>query len=292
MPGDPTIVFILGTGRCGSTLVEELCCRHPAVAFVSNLEDRAGALRTTGRFNNALYRRVPDTWTAKGRLRFAPSEGYRALDREVSPILSDPIRDLTAADATPWLTRRLRRFVESRMELQNRTVFLHKFTGWPRAGLLAAVFPEARFVHLVRDGRAVANSLVQMPWWGGRHGPRFGPLPAPYEREWQASGRSFTLLAGIEWKLLIDAHAAAERELGAERWTTLRYEDLLADPRRTLGTMLDVAGLRWTEAFDRAVGLDRLSGARRDAFRTDLGPDDLAALEASLRGHLAMFGYE
>lgn len=56
-------------------------------------------------------------------------------------------------------------------DAQAKPVFLHKFTGWPRAGFAHAIFPEARFRHVIRDGRAVANSLIQMSWWSGFGGP-------------------------------------------------------------------------------------------------------------------------
>src|SRR5439155_6926406 len=120
---------------------------------------------------------------ARARLRAAPTEGYALLSNEVSPVLAGSDHDLTADDLTQDLVERFRRFFEVRARAQRKPVFVHKFTGWPRARLIHAAFPEARFVHVVRDGRAVAASLVRMPWWKGREGPSgwgFGPLPHAY----------------------------------------------------------------------------------------------------------------
>ena len=36
----PQFGWVLGTGRCGSTLVHEVLARHPGVGFLTNLEDR------------------------------------------------------------------------------------------------------------------------------------------------------------------------------------------------------------------------------------------------------------
>src|SRR5205823_12944314 len=105
--------FILGTGRCGSTLLHELVARHPDVGFVSNIGDRL-ARAPAGSWQAGLYRRLPTGATRKGRLRLAPSEGFLVLDREVSPVISEPARDLMASDATPWLAARFRRFFEAR----------------------------------------------------------------------------------------------------------------------------------------------------------------------------------
>jgi hypothetical protein len=287
-------VFVLGTGRCGSTLVHDVLARHPDVGFVSNVDDRLAFLGSRGRWNGAIYARTPERLTRKGRLRFAPSEGYRILAREVSPAVVAPVRDLIAEDATPWLAERFRRFFEDRAGAQGANVFLHKFTGWPRAGFIHRALPHARFIHVVRDGRAVASSLLQMPWWGGYAGPGswgWGPLPEPFEAEWQASRGSFVVLAGLEWKLLIDAFDRAKAALPADRWLNVRYEDVVADPRGSFGSILEFAGLPWAEHFDRRFTSHVFRTDRTDAFRRDLSVRDVDLLERSLGGYLHRLGY-
>lgn len=286
--------MVLGTGRCGSTLVHEVLARHDDVGFMTNIDDRAGRAGAIERLNGPLYRRLPPGATRKGRVRFAPSEGYAALTREVGPLLESPSRDLTEVDVTPWLADRFGRFFSSRAEAQGRDVFLHKFTGWPRAGFVHAVFPGARFVHVVRDGRAVANSWLQMPWWQGHLGPgawHFGPLPPDYADEWEASGRSFVLLAGLAWKLLIDAFGRARAAVPSDQWLDVRYEDVVADPQGRIDEILDFIGLARNPAFDRQLARYRFSAGRTEAYRADLGAADRDLLDASLAGHLARYGY-
>jgi hypothetical protein len=288
------LVFVVGTGRCGSSLLHEIMARHPDVGFVSNIDDRLGSLDLAGRWNQAIYRRVPNRFTEKGRFRYAPSEAYNVLDKQVSPILSTPSRDLVAEDATPWLAGRLRDFFERRAEAQGRPVFLHKFTGWPRSGLLHEVFPEARFINVIRDGRAVANSLLQMYWWAGFQGPEgwsLGPLDPERRRVWDASGQSYVVLAGLEWDILMDAFAGAREHIPAGLWLDVRYEDVLADPRTQLGRMLEFSGLAWTPEFETAFARYSFGSGRSEAFRKDLGPRALAALEPVIARQLEANGY-
>jgi hypothetical protein len=298
--------FVIGTGRCGSTLVQEVLARHPQVGFVSNLDDKLPILDLGGRWNNFLLRRAAPRdprlgpfedrprLLERGRLRVAPSEGWQVLERQVSPILATPNRDLVASDATPWLEARLRGFFQRRMAAQRRPVFLHHVTGWPRAGLLHAVFPQARFIHVLRDGRAVANSWLQTSWWTGYQGPSrwyLGPLPERYATEWEAAGPSFVLLAGLGWKLLLDAFEAAHAAIPSSQWLEVRYEDLLADPRGQIAVMLDFLGLQWTTSFEAGFSRFVFETRRRDAFRRDLDTDNLTLLEHSLAGHLRAYGY-
>lgn len=287
-------VFVLGSGRCGSTLVHEVLARHPDVGFVSNVDDRLGALDLAGRWNNEVYRRIPDRFTRKGRLRYAPSEAYRVLDTQVSPLMSTPFRDLTADDATPWLTERFREFFERRRVAQAKPVFTHKFTGWPRSGFVRAALPEARFVHVIRDGRAVANSWLQMPWWLGYGGPgqwHWGPLPPEYAAAWDESGRSHVLLAGLGWNILMDAFRAARSMVPEGAWVDLRYEDVIASPREAFAGLLDYMGLDWSPRFEAGFATYEFSAGRSDAFRRDLAAADVTSLSAALGPHLHEYGY-
>jgi len=289
------MLFVVGTGRCGSTLIHEILARHEGAGFVSNLEDRLPWLSGLGRWNNQLFAATSGAFTRKGRLRFGPSEAYRLIGREVSPIYENSCRDLTAADASPWLTSRFRLFFEGRAEAQKRSVFLHKYTGWPRIGFFAEIFPDAKFVHVVRDGRAVANSWLQMPWWGGYRGPEnwlWGELPTAYEEEWRDSGRSFCRLAAIGWKILMDAFGEVETTIPPERYMRLRYEDVLEAPEVFLRRVLEFGGLPWSTQFNLALEGQRFERGRVQAFQQDLSGAQLNELEESLHLHLSMYGYD
>ncbi|GAA4206625.1 hypothetical protein GCM10022252_69020 [Streptosporangium oxazolinicum] len=284
--------FLVGSGRCGSTLLYEVLTGHPAVGFVTNLDDRFPRVPDSAkRIGGRICRRTPARFPEK---RLRPCEAHRALRREVSPLIVESFQDLSAADVTPRLAERLRDFFGSRAAAQRVGHYIHKFTGWPRAAFLHEVFPEARFVHIVRDGRAVANSWLQMPWWRGHLGApgwHFGPLPEPYSGEWDEAGRSQVHLAGIGWKLLMDATEVARAAVPPDLWLQVRYEDLLADPRKQTDVVLDFLGLVWTPEFERSFARHTFSSARCESFRRDLTPSQLALLDRSLSGHLRGFGY-
>ena len=289
------LVFIVGTGRCGSTLVHEILAKHEAFGFISNIEDNFPFMSAMGRWTNALYRTPLGNFTRKGGLRFAPSEAYRLISREVSPIYANSCRDLYADDVTPWLEKRFRQFFESRAHAQNKPVFSHKYTGWPRISFFTKIFPEAKFIHIVRDGRAVANSWLQMPWWGGYRGPEnwlWGALKGDYREEWEQNGRSFPQLAAIAWKILMDAFHDAEVDLASNNYLKLKYEDILEDPEERFRQILAFCGVDWSDRFELSFRRQHFKKNRSRAFDDDLTLDQVREMEKSLGALLAQYGYD
>ena len=301
------LTFVLGSGRCGSTLVTELIARHPDVGFISNVDDKLARLDLKGRWNNALFARSDERDPSlrpfrdrrraleRGRLRVAPSEGWLVLEKQISSIFPQPCRDLTAQDAMPWLQKRIADFFDSRIEAQGKPAFVHHLTGWPRSGLLRSVYPEARFVHVVRDGRSVANSWLQMGWWDGYRGPDnwyLGPLSRADQAEWEEAERSFVVLAGLGWRILMSAIEEARALVPEEQWLDVRLEDFMDDPRGRTEEVLDFLGLEWTPQYEAGFAKHTFQASRGVAWKRDLSEADIAALERTIAKPLAAYGYD
>lgn len=287
--------FVIGTGRCGSSLVHEILSRHEDVGFVSNLDDNLPQLRLHGRLNNSLYHWTKGSLTRKGTLRFAPSEAYRLITREASPIYANSSRNLRATDITPWLRRRFVRFFEERWKSQGRSCFLHKYTGWPRIAFFSDLFPHARFVHIVRDGRAVANSWLQMGWWGGYWGPEhwpWGSLEDSEMREWQQYDCSYVALAGLCWRRLMEAFELESDCIRADRYLLVRYEDIVADPVGQLRRIAEFVELPWSGRIANVAERLDLDASRKRAFDNDLSREQIDELMRIIGPKLSQYGYD
>jgi Sulfotransferase family len=299
------LALVTGTGRSGTTLVQETLSRHPATGFVSGLDDKLPRLNLRGHLNGRLYRwggQRPQAMRAlaegslweRGRLRVAPSEAYQLFDRHVMAGFSRPCRDLLAEDMTPHLEPLVVDFFESRQRAQGCEVLVQHLTGWPRVGFLRAAVPDLKVVNVVRDGRAVANSWLQMGWWDGWQGPDkwiYGPLPAELRQEWEEHQRSFPVLAALGWKMLMGAFEEARSLTPAHQWLDVRYEDLLADPRQEVGRMVDFLGLEWNDAFQKGFERQHITAGRSHAYRAELTGAQLAAMEKVLAEPLSRWGY-
>jgi hypothetical protein len=286
----PQYTFIIGAGRSGSSILHELLGYHPEVGWMSHLCD-AHPLQPERNRRALEAMRLP---LVGGTLRrwYEPHECYRFFD-VAYPGFSAPMRDLGRGDVTDRAASSIRDRLAA-VTTSRRDHLVVKITGWPRIGFLAELFPEARFIHLVRDGRAVANSLLQVPWWHGWKGPenwRFGPLPDPYLEEWLRLDRSFVALAAIEWKLIMDAVSSARTEVRPEQVMDVRYEELCAAPQATMTRILSHAGLSMEPPLARAMERDPLR-SRNAKWREDLGPHNAGIVTSVLEDALAAHGYE
>jgi hypothetical protein len=100
------------------------------------------------------------------------------------------------------------------------------------------------------------------------------------------------VLAGLAWKLLLDAFDAAKAATSDRPWLVIRYEDVVADPSTTMRTVLEFLGLEWDRSFASQLARIRFEAGRLDAYRRDLSPASLESLERTLAEHLCRFGYE
>lgn len=124
-----------------------------------------------------------------------------------------------------------------------------------RVPFLLEVFPDAQFIFLQRDPRANLSSMMQawrakgwityrqLPGWPG---PWSLLLPPGYER---LQGRPLEEVVAFQWRVANETILDDLADLPRERWTTVRYEAFVADPRAEIGRLLDFAGL----AVDRRL---------------------------------------
>lgn len=95
-------------------------------------------------------------------------------------------------------------------------------------------FPQARFIHMVRDGRDVVASLRTHPKYCWRNGER---VPTGICNPWTACVARWVndVNAGLPWR-------------GDDRYLEVRYERLAAEPEETLRGVLNWLGEDWDDA--------------------------------------------
>jgi len=282
-------IIIVGSGRCGSTVFHRLLATHPQVMWLSSFCDFFPTKPEVNRrvvtaMGNPLVRRVLDR-------RVQPNECYRFWDKHAYGF-SRPCRDLVGTDVSVRVKKQVRAVLRSMLS-PTRDRLLLKITGWPRIGFLNEIFEDARFIHIVRDGRAVANSLLHVNFWRGWQGPqgwRAGLLSPEDQALWDSHDRSFTALAGIEWRIQMRAMDAARQALDPKRFCEVRYEEFCLQPLATFQRVLEFAELPGSPQLQRQVEATPIKTSSR--WKHDLSEEQQATLNDVLREDLQRRGYE
>jgi hypothetical protein len=214
---------------------------------------------------------------------------------EVAP-LKAAIPELTAL-APPEAARRVRRIVDvtRRLGLAGRRRAVEQT---PESAYvvdaIALAYPQASFLHIVRDGRDVVCSLLERGWLrAGRGGAddaglRYGAEPRFWvEADRREEFRTATdaRRAAWAWRRYVTAAQRAPRE----RTLELRYERLVAG---ATAVAADVAALLGVSPEESARALAGAHGESVGRYREDLTPAQLADVEAEAGELLAELGYD
>lgn len=246
----PPAPFIVGVARSGTTLLRLMLDAHPEMAippethFIPKVikacdgaedpHDAVFELLTT-------HRRWPDYGLDANELR-------ERLDR---------IDPLSAGDA-------LRAFYDLYAEKQGKPRWGDKSPSYVRRmRRVASALPEAHFVHLVRDGRDVALSQVEVDFGADQI--------ADAARDW------------------VDGIEKAQRQARRLRhYIEVRYEDLVTEPESALRSVCEFVQLRWDPAMlaYHAGAAERMAEVTRD-FERGEGPAIPAAVRASRHTRVA-----
>jgi Sulfotransferase family len=265
-------LIVLGVGRSGTTLLRVMLDRNTTLAipyesfFVPQLAHRHTRRPKLDEFIDDL-----------GRLRTLYDWGITPDD--VRPRLRE---GMTIGEAIAAI-------FETYAERQGKSRWGDKTPLYmQQLPLLERLFPDALWVHLVRDGRDAALSFLELP-----HG---------FSGKTWALPRTVAQFAA-RWRTEIKAARRLGRQSG-DRYLELRYEDLVAEPERELRRVCEHASLPWepgmldhTRVSDAANMPEHRNLAQpptpglRD-WRTQMKREDALAFEQTGGDVLRSSGYE
>ena len=210
--------IFVGSGRSGTTLLRTIFDSHPDLAmahepqFVGTVARKEKQLNAggfqVGRFVDTIYGN--------------PNFRRMGLERPA-------VEAALAADPPSGLAEAVRAVFSLWAAAQDKPRYGDKTPGYIiQIPELARLFPEARFVNVIRDGRNVALSYIERPW---------GPS---------------TLAEGaLYWRSRVSRGRSAGLALGPSRYTEVRYEDLVADTETEVRRICEFLDLSWQPAMLR-----------------------------------------
>lgn len=155
-------------------------------------------------------------------------------------------------------------------------------------------FPDAQFVHIIRDARDVALSLDQRGW----------SRPLPWDK------KNSLAAAGVYWEWIVrkgrKLGAQLLAQFGPQAYCEVKYEDLVSKPRETLAQLGEILhhDLDYDRIQQASVGsvkkpltsfkgeLQQGSFAPVGRWKREFPADQLTLLESLVGDYLQELGYE
>jgi hypothetical protein len=237
-------IFLVGSMRSGTSMLRLMLDNHPELAFFHE-------------FPFAVEMLGEDGWPDM-------DEYYRYL--EVHRIFQDSGLSVdTGLDYPALMNSFLRQKRDGDGKRLVGATVHHQFDR------LLRIWPDAKFIHLLRDGRDVARSCMGMGWGGNMYTAVWSWVSA--ERQW----------------------AAFAPALPPGRRLEVRYEDLVRDPVAALAQVCRFAGLDYHPAmleYGRGSTYESPDPKLAEQWRTKLSPWELRLAEARIGDMLVERGYE
>ncbi len=281
-------VFIGGAGRSGTTLLADLLGMHPDLSpvyetdfvadlarllFVDGVPSAEDGARRVEQYMAAWAAPLPHRpHNKRGHERYVHGPHHILFDAgtacAAAARFAEALRGGAGPDAFGGFVAGL---LDDHARRDGKPRWVNKTPAYiGMLPILDALFPDMVFLHCVRDGRAVAASVVTRPW---------GPASFAEAGPWWA--------ASLE-------KAAAFGDPRPGKVIDVRYEDLLDAPEAALAPVLAGIGAGG-DAADvctayRAAG-GSLDPGRAYAWRETVSQEDRAAFEAGVGPWLARHRY-
>lgn len=267
-------IFIGGCSRSGTTLLGAMLGAHSDIICSPESHFKIDLLRAL----------------EKGRIAARPSDLMESIQRnwrfKIWELDLPPIETFTHDPTEPLLAQILNWIVGQYARQQEKpqaSLWVdHTPENISYSHSLRQMFPQARFIHIVRDGRAVAASILPLDW---------GPNSIMKAARW--------------WVRMVSFGLAAEKAMGPERVMQVKYEDLVLEPESTIQAISQFLGVEFQPAMLHATGFNppsyttrqhQLVGNRPDAsvvnrWENKLTPRQIEIFEHQTRDFLSYLGY-
>lgn len=194
-----TPVFLVGALRSGTTMLRIMLNHHPKIAFPDEFEFVTPCITKNGAFPRE---QTYHEWLQNNRI-------FRASKLNIDKSMK--FEELCHSFLEQFKDREKKQIIGT-------TVHNH----FER---LSFVWPKAKYIHLIRDGRDVARSFIPMGW------------------------ASNTYNAADHWLTIENAWDKLESNLEKGFWHKVRYEDLLYNPEAELKKICDYIGVEYDPAM-------------------------------------------
>lgn len=276
---DADPLYIQGFARSGTTHLLNLLAQDPQFATVSTFQAMAAPMFLTGRgwLERLIAPRMPETRPMDNMevsLQLPQEEDVAlANSSRHSPahLLSFPSRSrdflekystmrLTNDEMSQWESAYLDILRRASFAQRDRRLLLKSPANLGRTAVLRRLFPEAKFVHIIRNPYVVYQSMSYM----------YGTMLSICQMD-DADPDDVATAIRDSYVWMMTQYMSDRKLIPSGHLTEVRYEDLEREPLKELARVYSELDLRgWEEAKERIESyLVTLEGYRKNTYEID-----------------------
>ncbi len=263
-------IFIVGAPRSGTNIFYRTLARHPDLAWISNI---------TKKFPSSL-------WLTRLIMLFRDDHRPTEANNVWQKFTGSDHESLGRDDVTAAVGKYLRAVVENNLQIFKKPRFVNKCPGNSvRIDFLKEIFPDAIFIHIIRDGRAVGYSIMRSRL---AHAGAYWSVKPPGWRD--LLKLPLVDACALQWKMTVKAILQSAKNLPRKQYLAIKYEDLVARPVELFKQVAEKCNLVWQEDLLQTIttGMDN----RNFKWQTEMQDADKDRLNALLCDFLQQLGYE
>lgn len=191
----------------------------------------------------------------------------------------------TENDLTNASEQKIKHSMKMHLLMTGKKRFMAKQTSNnQRIRLIHRLFPDAHYVHIIRDGRAVASSLYHVKWWHDVDIWWLGATP----RQWEETGKSPIGLCAMQWKMDVN-EILENKKLFGDRYLEIKYEQFVQNVPGTIDRILAHCKLKPSRNYLQLLP-DKLQNMNYK-WSVNLTPEQKETVENTISDMLIKFGY-
>lgn len=288
-------IFILGCGRSGTTLLYYLLAGHKDLAWFSNYTDKFPNQPWLSILNHLFKIPTISKHFRENQLFpfIIPSEGYNLwnLFHPIGPrARAGAARPLFESDIKDTNIDLMKKTILKHLKYSKCNRFINKNTrNTRRSRYLFKIFPDALFIHVIRDGRAVTNSLLNVGFWNNLHLWYRDDFKTPAQLIQE--GENEVLLAAKLWKFEVHKMLLDSNKIPKGQYLEVRYENLTKEPISILKNILLFCNLDYSKNFEKHIKSFNIIN-RNYKWKKNLSKNQIQIVEKELNNLLKVLGYK
>ena len=262
-------IFIVGAPCSGTNIFYRTFAKHPDLAWISN-----------------ITKKIPSSlWLTRCIMLFRKDHRPTEANNVWQKFVGNDDESLGREDVTAAARKYFHTVLHNNLRIFNKPRFVNKCPGNSvRIEFLKEVFPDAVFIHILRDGRAAAYSILRARQ---RHSGAYWSVKPPGWRD--LLKLPLVDACALQWKMTVKAVVESAPKIPPAQFMEVRYEEFVDRPAQIFRQIGERCGLVWRDDLLQAItgGMDN----RNFKWQTQMPGTDKNTLNGLLCDFMQKLGY-